>query len=96
MPLNESEAKILMALNVYGPVPVMDLVEKASVSSGSTVLKAVDSLMSRGLVKDEREQRSPRRRMITLTGPGKRAAESLAEVERQIEVAKNYAGTHVK
>jgi DNA-binding MarR family transcriptional regulator len=91
MPLEASETKILMALLRTGPVPSQDLLKEAKIGSASTVVRAVETLSTLGLVIDEKETRFPRRRMISLSVFGKKAATALMDAENYIEQAQKHA-----
>ena len=91
MPLEASEAKILVALLRTGAVPSQDLLQEASIGSASTIVRAVERLFRMGLVNDEKEKHFPRRRMVSLTMLGKKTALLLSEVEEYIGQAQRHA-----
>lgn len=82
LPLTEYESKVLLALRDK-PLPIMSL-PKTSGTSGSAVYKAVEGLLKKELVSEERENALPRRRFIRLTDSGKRVAGLLSQVEQEI------------
>jgi DNA-binding MarR family transcriptional regulator len=83
LPLRESEAKILLALLEGGDSPIMSLPKRAGLGSNA-VYNSIRWLSERELVKDTREEKLPRRRLIKLTENGKKVAELLESIERSL------------
>ena len=84
LPLEDTEARVLLVLLSEKELPIMDIPKKAGLSN-QAARRAVEKLLDRGLVAEEREQVFPRRRMIRLTGRGEKAARLLLELEEILE-----------
>lgn len=83
MPLKESETKLLLALLRNRETPIMSLPKFAGLG-GSAVYNSVRWLSERGLVTDRWEKVPPRRHLIKLTEKGRRTAELLEDIEKQL------------
>ena len=83
MPLTESEGKVLLALIEKDPIPIMSLPESAQMG-GNAVYNAIRKLLEKELVTERREEKPPRKRLIGLTENGKRVAELLRQIEREL------------
>lgn len=83
MPLSESESKVLLALLNGGNQPIMSLPRVAGLGGGA-VYNSVRWLSEKELVIDQREKDPPRRRMIVLTGRGKKIATLLHQLEHEL------------
>jgi DNA-binding HxlR family transcriptional regulator len=90
LPFGETEWKVLVALHRSGPAPIMSLRESASLG-GNAVQNGVRNLQGLGLVSEERENKPPFRRTISLTIFGKKTAALLDQAEEYIRQAQPRA-----
>ncbi len=63
--------------------PVSEIIRKVGASQ-QAVYNALRKLKDAGLIEEELEQEFPRRRLISLTGKGRKVAEKLEEIEDQL------------
>jgi len=71
----------MLALNKTTELTLTDLKNKVNCSL-SALYTALGKLKVAGLIQEDLEDTFPRRRLISLTGKGKKVAEKLEEIER--------------
>ncbi len=72
----------LLAL-LGGSLPLIELKKQVN-CSGTALYSAIEDLMKLGLIKEEREDAFPRRRILTLTDKGRKIANALAQIEEEL------------
>lgn len=75
---------LVLLLEEKKPLTISNLRRKIT-SSQDALYNALKLLHEYGLIKEEREENFPRRRLISLTDQGRKIAELLVEIEKVLE-----------
>jgi DNA-binding MarR family transcriptional regulator len=80
---HRADYALLAAIEQFGPLSQTELAERSG-QDRSDVVRRVDDLAGRGLLKRDQDPADRRRNLISITAPGRRA---LDDVERTLQAA---------